>query len=71
MVAHLCFEHKIIAYNNIYYRDKTMPAVVPSEYKDEFINLNIIQQADIYSDYDFQPIIEEWYKEYWQKDKNS
>lgn len=71
MVSELYARNEIIVYENCYSKDKGLPSILPVEYMDEFIKLNIIKEENIYDTYDFIPCIQECYQQYWTKDKEN
>lgn len=69
IVSILYSEKKIIAYVSPI-KNSGLPAIIPIEFKEKFIDLGIIRQSDICSNFDFNKSVLECYDNYKPKDKN-
>lgn len=62
---------KIILYNSSGNPSYIKIAVLPIEYKDDFIRLRYIKESDIFSSYDIEKDVKDKYEQYWKKDKQN
>ncbi len=69
IVSILYSEKKIIAYSS-HVKNNVLPAIIPTEFKEKFLEFGIIQQSDICSNFDFNKSVLECYDNYKPKDKN-
>lgn len=63
MIKNYCGSKKIVLYHNNV-KGETRVAILPTECKEEFINLKIINESDIIENYDVDALVKEKYSQY-------
>lgn len=69
MVKNFYDSNKIKLYRNIT-KDGSQTGILPLTYKDDFLNLHIIKETDIFDNYDINSLVENKYKQYFPKESD-
>lgn len=70
MVKNLYEKEQIVLYKNNFSngKEQTLPAIIPTEYKEQFMKLGIIEENKIIEYFDFDSHIKCCYEQYWTKE---